>query len=279
MRQTRQTTVFTLIELLIVVVIIATLAAMLLPALSKSRYRAKLTQCGNVLRQLGMGLHLYATEADDWYPRRKVNAVAGQQPQVLRSALQNPAGPDDRPMWSSIYNLDQLLICPFSPLAGGRSLYDDQDEIWSSYDLWAGSEVRQGKRLSGMLRVGDRPVVTTATGTYTLDILAADMERVWLGGLAGNYNIRSAHPDTGTLTQHENYGVGQYGTYTVTNYGAIFSGPGAVFRGPVDRQFLRSDGSEFILKTTFRDPRLLELNSFANDLTNTNAIYAYLPPE
>jgi prepilin-type N-terminal cleavage/methylation domain-containing protein/prepilin-type processing-associated H-X9-DG protein len=53
---------FTLVELLVVIGIIATLSSLLLPALGKGRETAKVTQCLNHLRQLGMATLMYADE-------------------------------------------------------------------------------------------------------------------------------------------------------------------------------------------------------------------------
>jgi prepilin-type N-terminal cleavage/methylation domain-containing protein/prepilin-type processing-associated H-X9-DG protein len=71
---------FTLIELLVVIAVIAILAAMLLPALAKSKQQAMETKCRNSLKQLSLGTLMYVGENRDTYPAGASRATYGFEP-------------------------------------------------------------------------------------------------------------------------------------------------------------------------------------------------------
>jgi len=67
---------FTLIELLVVIAIIAILAALLLPALAGSKEAARRASCRSSMRQLTLGVMMYADDNDQFLPTGASNKGA-----------------------------------------------------------------------------------------------------------------------------------------------------------------------------------------------------------
>ncbi len=99
---------FTLIELLVVIAIIAILAAILFPVFAQAKEAAKKTQCGSNMRQLSIGLQLYAGDYDGGVPQSRHDPFLPEEDSWVFTL---------RPY---IGKVDDIRICPADPKARER---------------------------------------------------------------------------------------------------------------------------------------------------------------
>jgi len=207
---------FTLIELLVVIAIIALLMGILMPSMNMAREHAKRTKCSANLKSIGVGLVLYADDADGKLPENNdpdhpYTAYRGD-----KDYANHPTGRTPMKLgWlyeTGLISLPQIFYCPSSRIDWLKYKSYSQPAPWGSlpqdYNTANGNNnwVRVGysyypqsrkKDESGLPLVAEkhvdidsnRPVVTDAI--WTLDKLShmAGNRPTGLNALFGNGHV------------------------------------------------------------------------------------------
>jgi len=169
---------FTLVELLVVIAIVAIIAALLLPVLSSVKGKARQTACMNNLRQINLGVRMYADDAKDTSPEMG----QGQRVWFLyRQQMQSYVGLNGAPSPD-----DKLFACPadsFSYVLKGppwrfvnssQGCHQQLHYCFSSYEFNGGNQGTNayaasalgisGRKLSSLKHPARTLLVLEATG-------------------------------------------------------------------------------------------------------------------
>ena len=200
---------FTLIELLVTIAIIAIMAALLLPAMSPAREKARAAQCAGNLRQWGLAMRMYADDNNDFLPRR------GQGVQTLALITR----PDDwfnaLPPYFSLPQFQKLVAGGEEPAPGNHSVFicPDATDPGGAYFLCYGQNMNLSPwnlplatkysavvlpNLVVALGESPGPYASTYPSRQAYGIVARHIHRINLLFLAGEvYSFTSAYAGCG----------------------------------------------------------------------------------
>ena len=139
----KKRTAFTLIELLVVIAIIAVLAALLLPALSKAKARAKKIHCASNMKQWVLATRMYADDHDDrlpsWWWWETHNTGGSSHTSWSPLYRSNSLGP-------YLSDSEQIGYCP-----GGKSFWFNGSPGWGAWIAAVDCSAREVRKRNKLL--------------------------------------------------------------------------------------------------------------------------------
>jgi prepilin-type N-terminal cleavage/methylation domain-containing protein/prepilin-type processing-associated H-X9-DG protein len=124
----RQKHGFTLIEILVVIAIIVVIAAILFPVFGRTRENARRTSCASNLKQIGLGLRMYANDYDQCMGKMRSGSSIGSIPGWAASL---------EPYTKST----GILQCPSEPRRPGASINVGTFSDYAINDFAAGNRL------------------------------------------------------------------------------------------------------------------------------------------
>jgi len=169
---------FTLIELLVVIAIIAILAAILFPVFAKAREKARQTSCLSNVKQIGLGMMMYAEDHDECY-----------------MVVNHTSGYDWFPPLYPYVKNRQIFRCPSHRAGAG-----EPDTDYALNGLFAhGTSMAQIEMPAEQIAIAERDGGCTETGYHPWPDSGG-----W--GDLGNYSEFESHLATDRHNGGSNYG-------------------------------------------------------------------------